>query len=240
MIRACLLALTLALGVAFAEPSPEAKPHVDAALRAYSAADYDVAAREFERAYAIDDDPALLYAWAQARRQGGQCRDAIELYRRYLETNPTADQTAAARNNIALCEEQLRRAAPPEAEREPEPAASSEPAAPTTRPRRDRPWYGDGLGAGLVGGGVAATAVGVTFLVLAKRSADAASDAEQRSDFLDHLDAADSRRRIGYVGLGVGAALIAGGIVRFALRDDDDDAVGVAITGASIGVVGRF
>lgn len=244
MIRRLVLALALVAGVAAADPSPEAKPHVDAGVRAYSAAEYDTAAREFELAYEIDADPALLYAWAQARRQGGRCADAIDLYRRYLETKPTADQTTAANTGITLCEQQLQQQQqplPPE-RTDPTPPPSGPPTreAPPAAVTVDRPWYRDKLGAGLVGGGAVATALGVTFLVLAKRSADAASDADTRSDFLDHRDDALSRRRIGYIGLGVGAALVGAGVLRFVLRDDDDGSATVAITGTSIGVAGRF
>lgn len=230
MNRLCRLVVCLWLGVAgsaLAQPSTAAKPHVDAGVKAYNAADYETSIREFELAYGIDEDPMLLYAWAQAQRQGRHCDEAIGLYRRYLDSKPTDAQIAAANTGIALCEQT------PAVRPDKLPPPPADPA--PHQPSDSSSWYQDRLGGGLVIGGVASAAIGVTFLVLSSRSADAASAAGPRAEFLDRLDEATLRRRIGIVGLGVGAGLVIAGIVRYATRD-----VVVATSGTSVLVSGRF
>jgi hypothetical protein len=214
---------------ALADPSPASKPHVDAGVRAYNAGDYTSAIREFETAYGIEPDPVLLYAWAQAQRQGGHCDKAVELYRRYIDSKPTDAQVAAATTGISLCEQTS--ALPPPGEPPPEPPP----------PAPQSPWYKDRLAGALVIGGAASLTIGVTFLVLSERSADAATDADARADFLSHLDDATQRRRIGFVGLGIGAALVAGGVYRYVTRGDrTKPTTTVGIASGSLVVFGRF
>jgi hypothetical protein len=210
-----------------------AEPHGDAGVAAYQRGDYAIAAHEFELAYAANPDPKLLYAWAQAQRLGGQCDKAVELYRRYVETGPTEEQVSAATTGISLCAEQTRSKDPPPVKDEPTP--------PIVEPKRERPpWYTDKIGGGLVIGGVAALAVGTTFLILSSSSADAADSARTRSEFVDKLDEASSRRTIGVVGLGLGAALLAGGAIRYLTKPDDDAGVSVGVGPTSVALFGRF
>lgn len=238
MSRVCLLVVCALLGVASrasAQSSTAAKPHVDAGVTAYKAADYETALREFELAYGIDEDPMLLYAWAQAQRQGGHCDQAIEQYRRYIDSKPTDEQIAAANTGIALCKQTP--ALPPE--KAPPPPLDPVP----QQPSDSSPWYKDRLGGGLVIGGVASAAIGATFLVLSSRSADAASEAGSRAEFLDHLDDATLHRRIGIVGLGIGSGLAIAGIVRYVTRGDEpSNSAGIAVTsgGTSVLLFGRF
>ena len=80
-------------------------------------------------------------------------------------------------------------------------------------------------------GGIASAAFGVTFLVLSNRSADAASEPGTRAQFLDHLDDATVRRRVGIVGLGLGAALLTAGIIRYASMHVTSDGTSVLVSG---------
>lgn len=232
MNRLCLLVVCGLLGAspdALAQPSAAAKPHVEAGVKAYNAADYETAIREFELAYGIDEDSVLLYAWAQAQRQAGHCDKAIGLYRRYIESKPTDVQIEAANTGISLCDQMP--AVPPKPEKLPPP-----PPDPVIQPppSDSPPWYKDQLGGGLVIGGVASLAIGATFLVLSSSSEDAANQGT-RAEFLDHLDEATLRRRIGIVGLGIGLGLATAGIVRYSTRD-----VVVTASGTSVVVSGRF
>lgn len=233
MKRLCLLAVAYA-SIASADPSPAAKPHVDAGVAAYNGADYATAIAEFELAYGIDRDPMILYALAQAQRLGGHCDKALELYRRYLGTGPTDAQIAAARTGIDLCDEKPPRPRPPP----PTPPVIRPLPEPAPTPAEQR-WYRDRLGGGLVIAGVAGAVVGATFLILSGRSADAATDAPTRAQFLDHLDAATRRRQIGFVTVGVGSALVIAGVIRYVTRGDTPSPrVGVTASGAVI--YGRF
>jgi tetratricopeptide (TPR) repeat protein len=210
--------------------SPEAQRHLDAGLALYAAEDYAGASREFDAAYQLDPAPALLYAWAQAKRYGGRCDEALDLYRRYLESDLNESQTTAARDGIASCTAELRARTPPPAPVEPE------------RPARSRPWYRNRLGAALVTGGVVAAGAGVGFFFAAERSEDRAHRAMYRDEFGRLLDEATTRRRLGVAAVGVGAALAVGGVLSFVLDRDrrERGVAGVTTDGASVLVWGSF
>jgi tetratricopeptide (TPR) repeat protein len=210
-----------------------ARPRVEAGVRAYEAGDFAAASREFEAAYRIDPAPATLYAWAQSLRQGGRCSEAIDAYRRYLATNPDELQAAAATTGIALCE-----AAKPAPAAAPAPPAPPSAAAPADTPRRA--WYHDPAGGALVIGGVAMAAIGATFFVLAERSIDRAEREPLRDRFVEQLDEATQRRRLGYAGAGLGAALVIGGIVRYATRGDGRAPIAVTATPGMVSIHGSY
>lgn len=244
---ACCVALVAMEGVVGADDQrkapPKAQAHVEAGVAAYGSGDYDAASRAFEAAYAIDPDPKWLYAWAQARRLGDHCDDAVPLYRRYLETEPGPDNVAAARTGIALCEPRADTTAkpPPPIVEPPASAPPNVPASPVIHNAEGSPWYADRLGSGLMIGGVVTAGVGTSFLVLARRRDDEARAAEFHDDFLRLLDEASLRRRIGYVCVGVGAALAIGGVVRYVTRGRDSRTrVTLATSGDAIWVWGTF
>jgi tetratricopeptide (TPR) repeat protein len=223
--------------------SPEAEQHLESGKAAYAAADYATASREFEAAYEIDPNPSLLYAWAQALRLNGRCADAVPIYRRYLETGPTDQVRIEVDKLIRLCEPvkpvpEPKLDPPLDLPLDPRPDRRP-PAEPAHRPERRR-WYRDVLGGTLTIGGVAVAGAGVAFLVASKRSEDAANRAELRSDFLELLDEATVRRRVGLVGLGLGAALVTGGIVRYVTRRGEPAGVAISTTGTAIHVRGTF
>ena len=230
---------------------PQAQVHLDAALKAYDAKDWDAAIREFEQAYALDPKPALLYATAQAYRFANRCGKALELYRRYLTGKLTDTQIAAAKTGISLCEP---KEAPPEPKAEPRIEPKPEPhiklppseplpqQVPSTEPASERrPWYTDGVGDALTAGGVVGIAVGATFLVMAGSSESAAKSAQFRDDFLRDLDEATQRRKIGWTSLGVGSALAVGGVLVYVLRDRSHHPAVVGTTdGRAIYITGAF
>ena len=61
-----------------------ARAHYDKATAAYALGRYGDAATEFERAFTLKPDPAILYNAAQATRLAGKKERALELYRSYL------------------------------------------------------------------------------------------------------------------------------------------------------------
>jgi tetratricopeptide (TPR) repeat protein len=232
---------------------PQAQVHLDAALKAYEAKDWDAAIREFEQAYALDPKPALLYATAQAYRFANRCGKAIELYRRYLTGKLTDTQIAAAKTGISLCEPKEAPAEPkpePRIEPKPEPRIKLAPSEPLARPAPEpsiepaperRPWYTDGIGDALTAGGVVGIAVGATFLVMAGSSESAAKSAQFRDDFLRDLDDATQRKKIGWTSLGVGSALAVGGVLVYVLRDrGHHDTAVVGTDGRAIYISGAF
>src|SRR5688500_7808596 len=75
---------------------PQARALLDEGASAYARGDFTGAIAAFERGYAIDPAPVFLYAWAQAARYAGDCVAALDLYDRFLESDPPASQRTAA------------------------------------------------------------------------------------------------------------------------------------------------
>jgi tetratricopeptide (TPR) repeat protein len=62
----------------------DAKGHYERGLAAFALGNYQIAADEYEKAFAIKPDPALLYNAAQAHRLAGNKARALQLYTNYL------------------------------------------------------------------------------------------------------------------------------------------------------------
>ncbi len=80
VLATVLLAATVARG----EGAQEAKAHYDRGVSLYALGDYAGAADEYEKAFAIKSDPALLFDAAQAHRRAGHNARALTLYENYL------------------------------------------------------------------------------------------------------------------------------------------------------------
>ena len=111
-----------------------AREHAQRATIAYNLGHFDEAVAEFEAAYKLVLEPALLFNIAQAHRLGGHPDRALATYKAYLRTGPRA---AADRKQAEKWRDDLERAlaTPPapagEARAE---AASASPAGPTPAP----------------------------------------------------------------------------------------------------------
>ena len=105
----------------------------EAATRAqahFAREEWELAVEDLVEAYALDPDPAYLYARAQAERMAGHCKIAIALYERFLESDPSAAQAEDTRINIRRCEETLW--AEQAAEPQPQPKSTDAPTEPST------------------------------------------------------------------------------------------------------------
>jgi tetratricopeptide (TPR) repeat protein len=125
---ACTMAVVLS--VALASPRAavaekmDARRHYEKATAAFGLGKYDEAAREYEAAFELKPDPALLYNAAQAYRLAGRSARAIELYRNYLRLyGGEAVNAEDARQHIARLE------AVPNTERLPPPPPAVSPVA---------------------------------------------------------------------------------------------------------------
>ena len=166
---------------AVAAPVDEARALNDKATAAFALGRFPEAAEQFEKAFELKPDPALLYNAAQAHRLAGNKERALALYQSYLRVYGNGDKRADADARVRELKEVIARAepvrgppvaigaAPPPAT--PPPAAISlvaplEPAA--DRPATSRPllWLG-------IGGAVVAAVVVTSLLVLVKRDPDA-------------------------------------------------------------------
>ena len=94
-VLAVALAAVLASNVARAAgDSEEARAYFDKATASFALGHYPVAADNFEKAFEIKSDPALLYNAAQAHRLAGNKERALVLYQNYLRLYPKAGKRA--------------------------------------------------------------------------------------------------------------------------------------------------
>jgi tetratricopeptide (TPR) repeat protein len=67
-----------------ADNTTEARAHFESGNAAYALGDYPAAAKEYEKAFSLRPDPALLYNAAQAHRMANNKQRALLLYQNYL------------------------------------------------------------------------------------------------------------------------------------------------------------
>lgn len=208
---------------------PEAQTLVSEAQILFSEGNFGDAAKLIEKAYLIEPVPELLFPWAQAEREQGNCRAAIDLYGRLLEEIPEGRMADSARNNIALCEEEM----PPEEEAvavveddpledeyiepEPDPEPEPVPATKTDKEPKAKQWYKDPAGGVLTGLGVVGVGAGAALLIVATGNANAAPDAPSLADYNSQSDSALTQRNAGAGVLSVGGALLVAGVIRYVL-----------------------
>lgn len=178
---------------------------------------YAEAAEAYARAFDETGEAVHLYSQAMSLRRAGSCAEAIGVFESFIEQAPPQPDVDAAQTQIAECEALLARSAPepePEPEPEPPPPAITEPPPPPedTAPRR---WTRDPWGGALVavGGIVAVTGGG---LLIASATSSAPTDETERQ----HSRREKSVRNTSIAGtalIGVGAAVLVGGIIRYAV-----------------------
>ncbi len=135
---------------AAAVPADEAREANRRAMAAYNLGHFDEAAREYETAYKLVQDPALLYNVGQSHRQANNPEKALHAYRAYLRTAPAdAGRRALAEQRVRELELVVSRlrasgaaagtvpTAPPPVVSVPAPAPVPPAAAPAVRPSSD-------------------------------------------------------------------------------------------------------
>jgi len=179
-----VLAAVLALGIPPASAQGDvnreiAKKHYELGEKLYQFKDYKKALDEFQKAYDLAPIPALMFNMGRCHEKLGATEDALKHYRRFLAAKPDAPNRADVEARIKALEERQAKPAPasnpepkpataPEPKPAPAPVTKSAPAlvtqpAPATPPAEDAPrtwkwitgWVGVGLGAALLGGGLA-------------------------------------------------------------------------------------
>jgi hypothetical protein len=85
---------------ALAGNDEEARAYLDKATAAYALNKYAVAAENFEKAFELKPDPALLYNAAQAWRLAGNKERALALYESYLRVYPANDKRSTVEARI--------------------------------------------------------------------------------------------------------------------------------------------
>lgn len=262
---ALLLSLPHPHAVALPE-DPRAVEYLEEGLRLYKAENFSGAVDAFRRGFEIEDDPTFLFAWAQAERMRDECAAAVDLYNRFIATDPPDVQVDAAKEGKALCADALAKLAVPVSTTV-EPADDDldgppsddddelsgddpdETAAPRSstgseltdelRPQdsdAQRPWHRDPAGATLFAVGLAGIGAGVGLLVSAAYSEP---NGEDRTDFLAHRDQVQTFQIAGGVTAGVGGVLMLAGIVRWVVLAKRQKAALNSMFGASLDPRGR-
>lgn len=207
--------------------NPEAQAKLAEAQQAFVDEDFEAAAAAVEAAYIIEPEPMLLLPWAQAERGRGDCAAAIELYQRFLDSEPPERMATPARENMERCQQELDAAAEEEvAEDELEVVEEVEddsseveqpPPPPPDEPPESKAWYKDPVGGALVGMGIVGVGVGAGLMGAGSSAARGAADLGSHMDYLDERDRATGLRNGGAIALSIGAALMVGGVIRYVL-----------------------
>jgi tetratricopeptide (TPR) repeat protein len=130
-----LLAPTLASAQTDAEKRQRAKERYEMATRFYDVGKYGEAINEYEAAYLLTGDPALLFNIGQAYRLWDHSDDALRVYKNYLRQRPDAPNRADVEKKIADLErlvEERRRTGLSQPSAEPPPATAGPVAPPPT------------------------------------------------------------------------------------------------------------
>ena len=149
--RALIALLLISAGSARADHEESAKVHYERGLSAYGLGHYDEAADEYEKAFALKPDPALLYNAAQAYRFNGNKTRALTLYQNYYrlygEQIPNSDDVKRQIEQLkaAIAMDERAKVAPPTGMQTPSTGASATMlVASAPEPRRPlvrRPWF---------------------------------------------------------------------------------------------------
>jgi tetratricopeptide (TPR) repeat protein len=103
---AVLLALLLGVAApARADETMSAKEHYNKGTSYYDLGRYAYAITEFEAAYQIKNDPAILYNLAQSHRLAGNAEQALRFYKTYLRRAPKGPFKSETESFIAQLEQ---------------------------------------------------------------------------------------------------------------------------------------
>ncbi len=268
---ATLLAVCIPCAIASADTDALAAPkdakaaaHLKQGNRHYRLRDFQSAITEYKAGAAIEEAGVFWYNLGQCYRQLGNYEDALWYYQRFLDrgkpTGALKDSVVdfiakmTAEKEKAATKQQPTDAGGDETNADTKQTTTTTPTAPVVTPTPEVPaqetveaprWYADKLGWAITGVGVAGVGVGVGLLVSSSGLADDAETATTELDRADLHDRADSRRRLGTIVTGVGAAVAVGGIIKLVLvpkQSETAPVVSAAPTsgGMALTVSGRF
>lgn len=227
-----------------ATPQDEARAEFEAGRAAFRARDFAAARARFERAYALDPSPVLLYNLARACEESGDAEKAIDYFRLYLEREPQADDRPDVERRIRVMEAIVTReraardaaaknaaAAPASA---PAVAAEAAPAEGTPAWLLPASWAAVGVGAAALGG--------ATWFGLEARAAeDAHAAAKTGRGKQSAADDAERNATLANAGFAVGGALVVAGVVGLLLGMEDGAPTAAPAPGTvGLGWSGRF
>ncbi len=218
--------LLLAAAITLASPllavgdnKAEAQKHLEVAAAAYKEKRWQDVLDALNKAYALDPRPEVHFSLGQVYVKMGRCPDAIVAYEQFIASKPGGDAVGMAKEAIDACKAAaVVTPDPPPVEPQPELPPTPPPVDPTPPPVQPPVkdttglWYQDKVGVALVGGGAAATLVGITFYALAKGALSDAEDAATYGKQQNLYDSAKTRRAVSVVFTVGGLAAIGAGV----------------------------
>jgi tetratricopeptide (TPR) repeat protein len=132
----CALLLLGRTASAADDASAQARAHYNQAQGHFAVGEFKLAADEYQAAYKLKQDPALLFNAAQSRRLAGENQQALILYKNYLQFHPKARNIAEVKEQITKLEEAI--AAADKAKSSP-PTTTVEPGAEPREPAPQQP-----------------------------------------------------------------------------------------------------
>ena len=240
---AAILSMVVAAApVARGDDVSQAREHFRKGSKAFDLGHYPEAVKEYEAAYGLKEDPALLFNIAQAYRLDGDNQNAVRVYKSFLHRMPDAPNRAEVERRIAELEaviEQQGRAkeGPPEGTLSPTDRPATPPPIASPAPPVETPTQGSVEAkavppsdshpgrnkkiAGLVvaGVGVAGIAAGIAFGVLAVNAGNDLTHLNQTMGTFDSnkQSAGQTDQIVEGVCLGIGGAALVAGAVVYAL-----------------------
>lgn len=131
-IAAALLAASCCSAPAFADRASDAREHYQNATAHFAVGEFADAATEYQAAFKLKPDPALLFNAAQSYRLANNPDKALILYKNYLQLYPDQPNVEEVRQQIAHVQSMIEAEhAKPKA---PPPPAATEPAPSTAAP----------------------------------------------------------------------------------------------------------
>jgi tetratricopeptide (TPR) repeat protein len=160
------LVVLVGSGAALAERASDARAHYQRATAHFAVGDFAEAAEEYQAAYKLKQDPALLYDAAQAFRLAGKPEKALILYRNYVQLYPREPNIGEVQEQIVKLKSAISAADsaknnPPTATAEPVGAASSASPEPIAEAPRKPPLYKKWWVWTIAGGVAAGVAIGL-------------------------------------------------------------------------------
>jgi tetratricopeptide (TPR) repeat protein len=117
-----------------ADANAEARLHFENGTAHYALGEFSQAADEYQAAFRLKQDPALLYNAAQAYRLAGNREKALILYRNYVLLFPHEQNVDEVREQVAKLRQELAAAAPSQPARQLPEASPPAPPAPAPAP----------------------------------------------------------------------------------------------------------
>jgi tetratricopeptide (TPR) repeat protein len=205
--------------------SADARAHFEAGGRFYGLRRFDDAAREFQTAFALSGNAAVLFNLGRALEDSDHLQEALEAYQRFDREGPASFDRAPLRERIAAVQARLAAPRPIEPARPVDPVPPVAPVRPdiVVGPRQPPPAPSRALPIGLmIGGGAAivgSLALGATVMAtdsdLASACRNGVCPAPGRAD---DVASGQTRALVADVLGGVGLAALAVGAVLWLVR----------------------